>query len=519
MVKFLNKETVTSAILEKIFTEKIGKVKCCKVSRTIECEDDQFSCRSNGYGFVNFETKELLEKAIAELDQFELEGEKIRIEKYNKDLKKESKFNNLYVRGFDENFTEEQLIDLFKPFGELGSVKLMVDSEGKSRKFGFVCFVDTASALDAVEKMHGSPLEGENTLYVAKFEKKEERWNALKKSLAKTNLYVRNFDKNVTEEDLKIFFGGDEIVRNVKIMTTEVNREDGVHRESKQFGFVSFNTTADAANVIQKSNTESLEFNNKQLYVNYYEDKETRKKRMQNNKKDNLMGIFDQSMNGASGSGQNNMMEYFMKVFTEYFNNVQNQGFSGNQYGGGHYNNNRDHYQHYNRRGQRNHRGYGGQSYNQYSGHHHNNMYNRPPRQDIHNSYANAPAAIPQTAPPMVGTSMPPAPVPTQIPVQAPPTPIQTPPISDNNATLYAQTVEVLIKGAEFNALDIETKREKIGEEIYNYVLDKAGDESAPKITGMIIDLPFDDLINSVQSWKGLQEKIQEGLVLLQDDK
>jgi hypothetical protein len=49
-------------------------------------------------------------------------------------------------------------------------------------------------------------------------------------------------------------------------------------------------------------------------------------------------------------------------------------------------------------------------------------------------------------------------------------------------------------------------------------VLEKAGDESAPKITGMIIDLPFSDLTKAIQSWDGLQEKIQEGLDLLKDD-
>ena len=45
-----------------------------------------------------------------------------------------------------------------------------------------------------------------------------------------------------------------------------------------------------------------------------------------------------------------------------------------------------------------------------------------------------------------------------------------------------------------------------------------AGDESAPKITGMIIDLPMPELEKSVSSWKEFEEKVQEGKDLLTED-
>lgn len=516
VVKGLNKDKVDSKLLDKFFSDNVGKVKCCKVSKTIEQDGDNFTCKSNGYGFVNFESKEYLDQAIELLNGKELEGEVITIERYNKDIKKDTKFNNLYVRGFNDEFTEDQLKDLFKPFGELGSVKLMTDEEGKSKKFGFVCYVDSESAVNAVEQMNNKVLDDGTALYVAKFEKKANRWAALKKSLARANLYVRNFDKNVTEEDLKKFFGGDAVVRNVRIMTADVNRDDGIVKESKQFGFVSFNNPNEATKIMQKYAAEDLEFNNKQLYVNYYEDKTARKKRLASSKKDNLMGILDQSLAGHGGDQNNNMMEYFMQIFQQYFKNMQGQGMGANNnynnynsyknYEGDHYNN-----YHHRRRGGRPHRGGYGHSYGQYSGHAPQNMYNRPPRQDVHSSYATAATGtLPPTAPPIVG-QMPPA------PVSQPPAP--TPPTSTASThSIYSNTVATLLKSSEFNAMDEDSKREKIGEEIYNYVLQKAGDESAPKITGMIIDLPFNDLLSSVQSWDGLQEKIQEGLDLLKDD-
>ena len=105
-----------------------------------------------------------------------------------------------------------------------------------------------------------------------------------------------------------------------------------------------------------------------------------------------------------------------------------------------------------------------------------------------------------------------------QMPPQAPPAQPPAQPPVNTAASMYTRAITNLVKGSEFSSLDEDTKREKIGEEIYNYVLEKAGDESAPKITGMIIDLPFSDLLSSVQTWDGLQEKIQEGLDLLNED-
>jgi len=510
VVKGLNKDKVDCETLDKFFTENVGKVKCCKVSKTIESNGDNYTCTSNGYGFVNFESKELLDKAIEECNGKELENKPITVERYSKDVKKESKFNNLYVRGFSEDFTEEQLTDMFQKFGELGSVKIMRNEDGVSKRFGFVCFQEPEAAQRAVDENHLKTLPDGSTLYVAKFEKKANRWAALKKSLARANLYVRNFDKNVTEEDLKKFFGGEGVVRNVRIMTTDVQREDGVHKESKQFGFVSFNNPKDAADIMLRYNNEDLEFNNKQLYVNYYEDKSARKKRLAT-KKDNLMGILDPSIMGqASGDQNNNMMEYFMQIFQQYFKNYQGQnqpynyGSGYNQQFGGGYNYNQ------NRRGGRPHRGGAYPHTSSYGGYQNQpGMYGRPPRQEAHHSYAQAPTSIPHP-PPAAGS---------QMMGQMPPTPSQPlPPPVNNPGMIYVQTIKSLFRTPDFSALNEDSKREKIGEEIYNYVLEKAGDESAPKITGMIIDLPFNDLISSVQTWEGLQEKIQEGLDLLKDD-
>ena len=50
-----------------------------------------------------------------------------------------------------------------------------------------------------------------------------------------------------------------------------------------------------------------------------------------------------------------------------------------------------------------------------------------------------------------------------------------------------------------------EEQRDSVGEFIYEYILKATDDEDASaKITGMIIDLPLDALVDSIKTYKGL---------------
>lgn len=55
----------------------------------------------------------------------------------------------------------------------------------------------------------------------------------------------------------------------------------------------------------------------------------------------------------------------------------------------------------------------------------------------------------------------------------------------------------------------------QVGEFIYEYVEQIAGDEKAPKITGMLIDLPIGDIQQYLADFGRLQFKIQEANQLL----
>ncbi|MCA2019256.1 hypothetical protein LDJ79_24400, partial [Vibrio tritonius] len=66
---------------------------------------------------------------------------------------------------------DEQLKEMFEKYGKTLSVKVMTDSSGKSRGFGFVSFEKHEDANKAVEEINGTELNGK-TVFVGRAQKK-----------------------------------------------------------------------------------------------------------------------------------------------------------------------------------------------------------------------------------------------------------------------------------------------------------------------------------------------------------
>jgi len=56
-----------------------------------------------------------------------------------------------------------------------------------------------------------------------------------------------------------------------------------------------------------------------------------------------------------------------------------------------------------------------------------------------------------------------------------------------------------------------------VGSYIFPHVTKMVGEETSPKVTGMIIDLPLADLNYSVSSYETLQAKVKSAVQLLID--
>jgi hypothetical protein len=55
----------------------------------------------------------------------------------------------------------------------------------------------------------------------------------------------------------------------------------------------------------------------------------------------------------------------------------------------------------------------------------------------------------------------------------------------------------------------------QVGEFIYEYVETIAGEERAPKITGMLIDLPIEEIKGYLLDYGKLNQKVSEAVILL----
>lgn len=111
------------------------------------------------------------------------------------------------------------------------------------------------------------------------------------------------------------------------------------------------------------------------------------------------------------------------------------------------------------------------------------------------------------------------APMPGMGGMMAPAMRAPLPPINAvSEEVIYLQEYNKLINNPEYDNSEDEDKKNKIGDLIYQYVEKIAGTENAPKITGMIIDLEMADLESSTSSLMQLNEKIKEGIELLQEE-
>jgi RNA recognition motif-containing protein len=68
---------------------------------------------------------------------------------------------NLYVGNLPYQLTETDLQNLFSPFGEVTSAKIIKDNySGQSKGFGFVEMPDNNGAQAAIKELNGSSVHG-----------------------------------------------------------------------------------------------------------------------------------------------------------------------------------------------------------------------------------------------------------------------------------------------------------------------------------------------------------------------
>lgn len=68
---------------------------------------------------------------------------------------------NLFVSNLGFDVQDDELRQLFEPFGAVSSAKIIMDrATGRSRGFGFVEMPDDAAAKKAISELNGSQIAG-----------------------------------------------------------------------------------------------------------------------------------------------------------------------------------------------------------------------------------------------------------------------------------------------------------------------------------------------------------------------
>ncbi|KAJ0989490.1 hypothetical protein J5N97_007846 [Dioscorea zingiberensis] len=257
-----------------------GNILSCKVAT-------DSSGQSKGYGFVQYEEEEAAQNAIEKLNGMLLNDKKVFVGPFLRKQERENvldktKFNNVFVKNLSESATEDDLKTIFGQYGEITSAVVMKEGDGKSRCFGFVNFENPDDAARAVQELNGKKFN-DKEWYVGKAQKKSEREMELKGRFDQNvkevvdkyqglNLYLKNLDESVRDDNLKELFSEFGTITSCKVM----REPNGISRGT---GFVAFSSPKEAAQALAEMNGKMV--GSKPLYVALAQRKEDRRAMLQ----------------------------------------------------------------------------------------------------------------------------------------------------------------------------------------------------------------------------------------------
>ncbi|KAH8847649.1 Protein phosphatase PP2A regulatory subunit B [Pyricularia oryzae] len=258
--------SVTEAMLFELFSQ-IGSVASIRVCR------DAVTRRSLGYAYVNYNTTADGEKALEELNYTLIKGRPCRIMWSQRDpaLRKTGQ-GNVFIKNLDVAIDNKALHDTFAAFGNILSCKVAQDENGNSKGYGFVHYETDEAASQAIKHVNGMLLN-EKKVYVGHHIPKKDRQSKFDEMKANfTNIYVKNINPEVTDDEFRTLF---EKYGDVTSSSLARDQETG---KSRGFGFVNFTSHEDASKAVQELNEK--EFHGQNLYVGRAQKKHEREEEL-----------------------------------------------------------------------------------------------------------------------------------------------------------------------------------------------------------------------------------------------
>ncbi|KAF8467684.1 hypothetical protein BDZ91DRAFT_121763 [Kalaharituber pfeilii] len=258
--------SVTEAMLFELFSS-IGQVASIRVCR------DAVTHRSLGYAYVNYNNTADGERALEELNYTLIKNRPCRIMWSQRDpaLRKTGQ-GNVFIKNLDPAIDNKALHDTFAAFGNILSCKVAQDENGSSRGYGFVHYETAEAANNAIKHVNGMLLN-EKKVFVGHHIPKKDRQSKFEEMKANfTNVYVKNIDPSVTDEEFRVLFE-----RYGAITSASLSR-DPETGASRGFGFVNFTAHDAAAKAVEALH--DTEFKSQKLYVGRAQKKHEREEEL-----------------------------------------------------------------------------------------------------------------------------------------------------------------------------------------------------------------------------------------------
>eukprot|EP01112_Ceratiomyxa_fruticulosa_P016032 TRINITY_DN480_c0_g2_i7.p1 TRINITY_DN480_c0_g2~~TRINITY_DN480_c0_g2_i7.p1 ORF type:complete len:305 (-),score=58.04 TRINITY_DN480_c0_g2_i7:596-1510(-) len=162
--------TYTESDLRTMF-EPFGTIQDVTVLRFRDSD------QSRGCGFVGFSRKEDADQAIKALhNTIRLDGVKHLMQVKYADGELEKLETQVYVGKISLTATEDELRELFAPWGTVESVKILRNPDGSSRGCGFVKYYSREEASQAIANMSGkTTMPGASGPLIVNFPDKKEK--------------------------------------------------------------------------------------------------------------------------------------------------------------------------------------------------------------------------------------------------------------------------------------------------------------------------------------------------------
>jgi len=176
---------------------QIGTVKVCRALG-----------KSLQYGYVNFNTPEDAQRAIAAKNCEMLKGKPIRMMECQRDptIRKSNK-GNIFVKGLEPNATPRMLFETLSDIGPVQSVEIKKNPKTNLND-AFIQFAKEEHAQIAIDALQGSEINGSKIEVNLFIPQKEQYISQNMKDDLFVNCYLKNIDQDMikTEEDLTKLF-------------------------------------------------------------------------------------------------------------------------------------------------------------------------------------------------------------------------------------------------------------------------------------------------------------------------